>query len=134
MKNVRLKTIQLIIISVLIFSRIFAENNPLKGKDIVKLGTLQTISGELFEEHTEWYLKTNKETIDLHFGPKEFLKHKNVILKEKNDFTVTGFLYENHMAVTNFIFNDKLVELRTKEGDPLWRNTKFSRKNNKREH
>ncbi len=133
MKNKKINGIQIIIILALIFSNIIAENNPLKGKDFVKLGTLQTISGELFEEYSEWSLKTDKGIIELHFGPREFLAHKNVTLKETDNFSVTGFLYENHLAVTNFMFDDKLVELRTKDGDPLWRNTKFSNKNNKRE-
>ncbi len=132
MKNKKINGIQIIIILALIFSNVFAENNPLKGKDIVKLGTLQTISGEIFEEYSEWYLITKKDTIDLHFGPREFLASKNVILKEKNIITFTGFLYENHLAVVKFIFDKKLVELRTKDGDPLWRNTKFSRNNNRK--
>ena len=128
MKNERLKGLLLIIILTFILSSIIASDNPLKGKDFVKLGTLQTISGKIFEEGAEWFLKADKETIHLHFGPKEFLESKNVALKEKKDFTVTGFLYENNLAVVNFVFNDSLIELRTEEGDPLWKNTKFSKK------
>ena len=130
MKNEKLKGLILIIILTFIVSSIIADNSPLKGKDFVKLGSLQTISGKLFEENAEWFIKADIETIALHFGPREFLESKNVSLTEKKDFTITGFLYENNLAVVNFIFSDSLVELRTEEGDPLWKNTKFSKKGN----
>lgn len=133
MTNVKFKGFFLIIFIILIFSNIIAGNNLLKGKDFVKLGTLQTISGKLFEEDAEWYLKADKETIALHFGPREFLLSKNVSLKEKKAFTITGFLYEDNLAVVHFVFNSKLIKLRTEEGEPLWKNTKFSKQKEREE-
>ena len=53
MKNERLKGLLLIIILTFISSSIIASDNTLKGKDFVKLGTLQTISGKIFEEDAE---------------------------------------------------------------------------------
>ena len=131
MKNVKLKGLLIIVILTFISSSIIAGNNPLKGKDFVKLGILQTISGKLFEEDAEWFVKTDTEIIALHFGPKEFLESKNVTLTEKKDFAITGFLYKNNLAVVNFVFNDNPVELRTEDGDPLWKNTKFSKNSSK---
>ena len=127
MINVNFKGFFLTVLIIFVVSNIIAGNNLLKGKDFVELGTLQTISGKLFEEDAEWYLKTDKETIDLHFGPREFLESKKVSLEVKKDFVITGFLYENNLAVVHFIFNNKLIELRTEEGEPLWKNTKFSK-------
>ncbi len=132
MKNMKLKGLLIIIILTFIMSNIIADDSPLKGKDFVKLGILQTISGELFEEDAEWFIKADTEIIALHFGPGDFLESKNVSLTEKKNFTITGFLYENNLAVVNFIFNNSLVELRTEEGDPLWKDTKFSKKNMKK--
>jgi len=127
MINVKFKGFFLTVFIIFFVSNIAAGNNLLKGKDFVKLGTLQTISGKLFEEDAEWYLETDEGTMDLHFGPREFMESKNVSLKGKEDFTITGFLYENNLAVVYFVFNDKLIELRTEDGEPLWKDTKFSK-------
>lgn len=121
------KIIGVLILSVLL-SIIIAENNELKGKDFVRLGKLQTISGQLFEKDAEWYLKTSSETVALHFGPREFLKSKNVIFSAIDDFSITGFYYQSNLAVVNFTFNKQIIELRSKEGEPLWRGTRFSKK------
>lgn len=128
MKKVNKRYILLFIFLTVIFGSIFCGENPLKGKDFVKLGALQTISGNLYEKDAEWFLKTGKKSINLHFGPKEFLESKKVSLTEKKDFTVTGFLYETNLTVLNFVFNDSLVALRTEAGEPLWKNTEFSNK------
>ena len=130
MKNEKFKGFILTLIIIFIVSSIIANNSQLTGNDIVKLGTSETISGKLFEDDEEWFVKADKGTIQLHFGPKEFLESKEVVLEDKKDFSITGFLFESDMAVVNFVFNGSLIELRTEEGEPLWKDSEFS--NNKK--
>jgi len=132
MKNEKFKGFILTVIIIFIVSSIIAKESELKGKDLVKLGTLQKISGKLFEDDEEWFIKTDVGTIQLHFGPKEFLESKEVVLEEKKDFAITGFLFKNDLAVVNFVFNDSLIALRTEEGEPLWKDTEFSQKQQKK--
>jgi ferredoxin len=133
MNEKRLSRILIIaLITILVISSLIAEGNLLKGKDFVKLGSLQTVSGKLVEKKGEWYIISDDDMIALHFGPREFLESKDVTLEKTKDFTVSGFLLEEDLAVVSFQFKGKLIELRTETGDPLWKNTKFS-KNSKNE-
>jgi|GEM_PF-720433 len=131
MKNEKFKGFILTVIIIFIVSSIIANNSQLTGNDIVKLGTLETISGKLFEDDEEWFIKADNGVIQLHFGPQEFLESKEVVLEGKKDFSLTGFLFESDMAVVNFVFNDELIELRTEKGEPLWKDSEFSNNRNK---
>ncbi|MCD4817092.1 MAG: 4Fe-4S binding protein [Candidatus Cloacimonetes bacterium] len=123
----------LIIISfvLLMFLALFAEDVILKGKDFVKLGKLSEIEGKFFEKDSEWYLETTEKIFQLHFGPKEFLESKKVKLKKSKSFKIKGFVHEDQVAVVSFYFKKKLIELRNKDGEPLWKGTEFSQKNKK---
>ena len=107
-----------------------AEEHNLKGKDFIKLGVFKEFKGTLFESDNEWFLKTSKDTIALHFGPEEILDTLKVQLKPLKNFKVNGFYYKKNLAVTDFFMEEKNIKLRAKDGTPLWKKTEFSKKNN----
>jgi len=121
MKNEKIKLSVLIIILVYLVTTMIAINSKLTGNDIVKLGNYTTIKGNIFTDNNEWFLKTENDTIFLHFGPSEYRESKNIKLSPQNGIELHGYLYENNFAVVNFVYNDSLIEFRDKNGEPLWK-------------
>lgn len=101
----------------------------LQNKDFVSEGELKEFSGVLQLESEEWFLITDTSKYELHFGPSEFLKEQNVELTENDSINGTGYFFKKNIAVVNFVYNEKIISLRADNGDSLWRNTKFAKKN-----
>ncbi|NLK46978.1 MAG: hypothetical protein GX297_10065 [Treponema sp.] len=73
----------------------------LTGTDIAKSGTLGTISGVLKSDGSEWMLETSaKKLYNVHFGNYTLVYPEGLGLKEGNEATITGFMLNDDIAVS----------------------------------
>ena len=86
MKNEKFKGFILALIIIFIVSSIIANNSQLTGNDIVKFGTLQAISGKLFEEDEEWFVKADDELFGYISVRRNSLNLKKLFLKIRRIF------------------------------------------------
>ena len=127
MKKISIIALLVFTFSLLTFSVGFAET--LKGRDFVRLGTIATLNGTLVEAGHEWGLQHKDSLYDLHLGPSDYRDNKEVVLKDGENATITGFIHERDIAVTVIKTRDKSVTLRDKTGQPAWAGTRFSQGN-----
>ncbi len=120
MKNEKFKGFILTVVIIFIVSGIIANNRQLTGDDIVKFGTFQTISGKLFQDNEKWLIKAGDGIYRLYLAPQEYMEKNEIVLEEKKEFSLNGFVFEKNIAAVNFTLNDKLIEFRTEDGEPLW--------------
>lgn len=92
----------------------------LTGKDFVALGQLEWIHGNLLTEDDEWFLLTQEDLYEIHFGDHTYREDIGLVLIEGEEVSICGYLYKNDMAVVSLIIADKIYDFRTQEGTPLW--------------
>ena len=108
-----------------------AQADVLKGRDYVRLGKLHTISGSLSSEQDEWTLKVEDTVYELHLGPSAYWQSKGLVLKKGLEATVTGFVFKNHVAVTEISTGGKILQIRDRTGRPTWGGSKNARGRNR---
>jgi len=92
----------------------------LKGRDIVKIGKMTTLTGVLATDGHEWQVKAGDAVYDIHLGPSFYREEKGVELKEGETATVTGFLYKTDVAVSTIKLGETTYVLRDEKGHPAW--------------
>jgi hypothetical protein len=92
----------------------------LYGRDYVSMGTLGVLSGVLFEENDEWYLKANNGTYALHIGNHSYREETGIDLKADKNIDVTGFIYKNDVSVCTIVIEGKEYRFRDDDGRPKW--------------
>ena len=98
----------------------------LKGRDLVRLGKIATVTGTLFQHGDEWGLKVGDTLYEIHLGPAEYRAQKGFTLKEGDQATIKGFVYNTDVAVTTIETGGKSIVLRDETGRPAWARTTFS--------
>lgn len=98
----------------------------LKGRDLVRLGKIATVTGTLFQHADEWGLKVGDTLYEIHLGPAEYRAQKGFTLKEGDQATIKGFVYNTDVAVTTIETGGKSIVLRDETGRPAWARTTFS--------
>jgi hypothetical protein len=107
------------------------ESEEIKGKDIIKKGTLMVMSGSLKYEGGEWHLVSKENSFQIHLGPKSYLDSLGFKLTEGDQVEIKGFVLDDHIAPCTITTGGKSIELRDENGRPAWAGSKFSRGNNK---
>jgi hypothetical protein len=108
--------------------RVNADAAQLKGRDFVRLGALETLSGTLTRiNNDEWGLRTGGRVYEIHMGPSEYRASKGFILNEGASARVSGYLYENHLSVKTLESDGQSIALRDENGRALWSGSTFSR-------
>jgi hypothetical protein len=94
----------------------------LTGTDIAKSGTLGTISGVLKSDGSEWMLETSaKKLYNVHFGNYTLVYPEGLGLKEGNEATITGFMLNDDIAVSQIKTDGATYTLRDETtGRPAW--------------
>lgn len=105
-------------IFILLSASLFA--GTLRGKDYVQKGTVKTVSGKLFSQDGEWYLKSGSSVTALHMGPSFYHDEIKLQLKDNQNVEANGFMYKNDLAVVTLKVNSTIYKLRDKDGIPLW--------------
>ncbi len=98
----------------------------LKGRDYVRLGQIQELNGTLKLEGTEWFLNVGEKTYALHMGPEAYRESIGFSLGDENPAVVTGFVYNDDIAVKQVTSDNKSIVLRDETGRPVWAGSKFS--------
>ncbi len=106
---------------------VHSNDTHLRGRDIVRIGKHAALSGILAEENNEWKLTTDRGLYEIHMGPSGYRESKGFQLKAGNTATASGFVYQNHIAVTQITSMDKTIVLRDNTGRPAWARSKYSR-------
>lgn len=99
-------------------SLIFA--GEVTGRDMVADGAFASVSGMLVYESSEWYLKTDEKTYQLHLGNKEYLESTGIDLQEGAECSIEGFLLGQDIAVSSVTLDGKTYNFREKDGTPMW--------------
>ncbi len=76
-------------------------------------GTLKSIGGE-------WYMNTGGDFFKLDLPSDEFLQEHKILLEAKAEILIHGILQEEEIAAHKLIFKEEILELRDKDGNPLW--------------
>ena len=113
-----MKKIIAVSIFVLLSASIFA--GTLRGKDYVQNGTVKTVSGTLFSQDGEWYMKSGSSVTALHMGPSFYHDEIKLQLKDNQNVEANGYMYKNDLAVVTIKVDNKVYNLRDKDGIPLW--------------
>jgi hypothetical protein len=107
----------------------------LKGRDLVQLGKVATLTGTLEQHGDEWGLKVGTTSYEIHLGPGDYRINEGLFLHHGDLATVKGYVYGNDIAVMEIEAGGKTVTLRDETGRPAWAGSKFSMggrsKNNK---
>jgi hypothetical protein len=114
-------SVALVINGIIVFASATEEKaSKLYGRDFVSMGTLGALSGVLFEENDEWYLKSNNSTYALHIGNHSYRKETGIDLKADKRIDVTGFIYKNDVSVCTIKIDGKEYRFRNDDGSPKW--------------
>jgi len=92
----------------------------LRGRDIVQVGEMTTITGVLAANGHEWQLKAGETVYDIHLGPSSYREEKGIELKDGETATMTGFLHKTDMAVSTIKLGEATYTLRDEKGHPAW--------------
>lgn len=112
-------------------------DDALRGRDFVRLGQKDTLSGTVTQIKGEWYLITPEKKYELHLGDHNHRKRIGIQLSENAEIKVTGFVYhqENQkiidIAVCTLILEGKEYRFRDDDGTPLWQGRGQSKAHNK---
>ena len=98
----------------------------LKGRDLVQLGKIATLTGTLEQHGDEWGLKIGTTSYEIHLGPADYRAHKGFVLKDGDQATVTGFIYGTDVAVATIETGGNSISLRDETGRPAWAGTMYS--------
>jgi hypothetical protein len=98
----------------------------LRGRDLVQLGTVATLTGTLEQHGDEWGLKVGTTSYEIHLGPGDYRTNKGLFLNHGDLATVKGYVYGNDIAVMEIKAGGKTVTLRDDTGRPAWSGSKFS--------
>jgi len=100
----------------------------LKGRDIVRLGKMDTLSGTLKQKGDEWEIEVGDTIYEIHMGPAGYGTSKGLLLKDGESAHVTGLVFGTDVAVSTIETGGKSVTLRDETGRPAWAGTGFSRR------
>ena len=101
--------------------------NTLKGRDFVRMGSIETMTGHLVRKGNEWELKVGDAQYEIHMGPIEFRYAQGLVLTDGAQAVVTGFVYGTDLSVTTIETGGRSVSLRDASGRPAWAGTGFGR-------
>jgi hypothetical protein len=99
--------------------------NILRGRDIVTIGKLYSISGVLRQEGEEWVLTNSKGKFNIHLGPIAYRDFKGFSMKVGATAKVIGMFHQNDVAVYSIETEGNSIVLRDKNGHPAWGGTKY---------
>ena len=97
-----------------------APSSTLKGRDYVRLGQMDSLTGTLVQKDNEWGLNVEDKVWDIHLGPSEYRASKGLILINGENATIKGFVYQDHVTVTSIETGGKSITLRDQTGRPAW--------------
>jgi hypothetical protein len=118
-RHIEMKKILIVaLLMVLGASLLFADS--LTGRDIVEEGIFTTLQGNLISEGTEWYLKTEQGTYQLHFGNRNYLSSIGIELADGVHCTIDGIVSDKDVAVAEATLEGKIYSFRDENGTPLW--------------
>jgi len=117
---------------VLLFSAIlaipaYAQNQPMRSREIVEKGTFVEVTGELRLMAEEWFLSVDQVLHQLHVAPLLYREEWGVTMEEHKEATVTGFFYSPEgdpagvIAVSTMILDGEKFRFREDDGTPRWR-------------
>lgn len=95
-------------------------DRELRGRDIVEIGKMATLTGVLSAEGQEWRITVAETVYNLHLGPSFYRAEKGIELKEGGAASVTGFLQGADMAVSTIRIGESTYVLRDENGRPAW--------------
>ncbi len=101
--------------------------SKLKGRDLVQMGKIATLTGTLEQHGDEWGLKVGTTSYEIHLGPGDYRTNEGLVLNHGDQATVKGYVYGNDIAVMEIEGGEKTVTLRDETGRPAWAGSKFSR-------
>lgn len=97
-----------------------APSSTLRGRDYVRLGQMDILTGTLVQKDNEWGLKVGDKVWDIHLGPVEYRDDKGLVLMNGEKATIKGFVYQNHVTVSSIETGGKSMTLRDQTGRPTW--------------
>lgn len=92
------------------------------GSDIAASGKLETVSGKLKFDGSEWRIETTaKKLYNIHLGNYAVVYPEGLGLEEGNEAAVTGFTLNDDIAVTQITSGGSTYTLRDQStGRPVW--------------
>jgi hypothetical protein len=98
----------------------------LKGRNLVQLGKVATLTGILEQHGDEWGLKVGNTSYEIHLGPADYRTNQGLVLVNGDQATVKGFVYGTDVAVMEIQAGGKTITLRDETGRPAWAGTMYS--------
>lgn len=105
----------------------YAQDQPMRSREIIDNGTFVEISGNLRHMGREWFLAVDHVLHSLYTAPAELREEWGIPMEEHKKVTVTGFYYSPDgdpagvIAVSKITLDGKEFRLREDDGTPRWR-------------
>ncbi len=107
-------------------SRGTTELHDLKGRDFVRLGEYQTLTGDIYPDRGEWFLQVDGAAYELHLGDHTHRERTGIRLEEGKAATVSGYVYSQRgvdfidLAVCTVQMDGEKYRFRQDDGTPMW--------------
>ncbi len=92
----------------------------LTGRDFIRLGELAEITGTLFYEDGEWFAEADDIIYEIHLGDHDYREEIGLDLQEGQEALVSGYLYQDDLAVVCISVEGVDYVLREEDGTPMW--------------
>lgn len=105
----------------------YAQDQPMRSREIVEKGTFVEVTGNLRQMGGEWFLSVDQVLHQLYTAPLLYREEWGVTMEEHKEATVTGFYYSPDgdpagvIAVSTITLDGKEFRFRDDEGTPRWR-------------
>jgi len=105
----------------------FAQDQPMRSREIIEKGTFVEITGSLRHMGGEWFLAADQVLHQLYTAPPELREEWGVPMEANKQATVTGFFYSPEgdpagvIAVSTIAMDGKEFRFREDDGTPRWR-------------
>ena len=122
-----LKLALVLFFSVILAIPAYAQDQPMRSREIVENGTFVEVTGNLRQMGGEWFLAVDQVLHQLYTAPLLYREEWGVTMEEHKEATVTGFFYSPDgdpagvIAVSTITLDGKEFRFRDDEGTPRWR-------------
>lgn len=105
----------------------YAQNQPMRSREIVENGTFVEVTGNLRHMGGEWFLSVDQVLHQLYTAPSLYREEWGATMEEHKQATVTGFYYSPEgdpagvIAVSTITMDGKQFRFREDDGTPRWR-------------
>lgn len=100
----------------------YAQDNKITD-EILANGRFLELSSKLSKSEENWLVETDTLNINVLLAPESFLKKSKIVINEKTEYALTGYLYKDNFLLFTLKDGKNNFILRDENGNPQWDET-----------